>query len=274
MIALFAGAAASLGATAQPRPAVEIKDAVARVTVIPEDRADIRVEVVAANPKLPLKIRQARSRTVIDGGLQGNRIRGCNGTGAAATARVTGLGEIALKAMPHVVIRAPRSADVYAGGAVFGDVGRSRDLTLGNAGCGDWTIANVERQLKISLAGSGDVRAGSSGGAKLRVAGEGDIATAAVRGGVDIDLAGSGDVKVASLSGPLDVHMAGSGDVVVARGRATSATVAVAGSGNVIFGGVADTLNARVTGSGDVRVKAVRGQVKQSVVGSGAVRIG
>lgn len=275
LIALLMSAAAAFSAgAAQAAPTVEIKDAVAQVTVVPEDRSDVRVEIVAQNRRLPLNVRQVGSRTVIDGGLGGQKIRGCRGSGFSASVRVAGLGEVAAAAMPHIVVHAPRSIDVYAGGAVFGSVGRARDLTLGAAGCGDWTIANVERRLHVSLAGSGGARAGTAGQAKLRLAGSGDIAMAAVYGPLEVDVAGAGDVRVKSMSGPLEVHMAGSGDVVVDAGRASTARITVAGSGNVTFGGVADTLSARVTGAGDVRVHTVRGRVRRTVMGSGEVRVG
>ena len=275
LIALLLGAAAAFAAdAAQAGPTVEIKDAVARVTVVPEDRADIRVEVVTWNRRLPLEIRQAGPRTIVDGGLRGERIRGCGGLGDGPAARVAGLGEVALRDMPHIVVHAPRSVDIYAGGAVFGAVGRTRNLTLGAAGCGDWTLANVEERLQVSLAGAGGARAGTAAQAKLRVAGSGDIATGAVLGPLEVDVAGAGDVRVKSMSGPLAVHMAGSGDVIIGAGRASAARVTVAGSGAVNFGGVAETLSARVTGSGDVWVRAVRGQVRKAVVGSGKVRVG
>jgi hypothetical protein len=255
-------------------PAVEIKDAVAQVTVIPENRADLRVEVISQNGRLPLKIKQLRHRLVIDGGLNGGKIRGCRGVGDNAVVRVAGIGDVALKDMPHIIIHAPRDVDASAGGAVYGAVGRARNVTLGNAGCGDWTVANVEQHLKINLAGSGDARAGAAGQATLRVAGSGDIAAAEVRGRLDVDVAGTGNVRVKSMSGPLDVHVAGAGDVTVERGQASAMTVSLAGSGNVVFGGVADTLTARIAGSGDVRARQVKGQVRKTVMGSGAVRIG
>ena len=278
LIALLMSAAAifvAQGAQAAPAvAAVEIKDAVAQVTVIPENRADIRIEIVTQNRRLPLKIKQARTRTVIDGGLNGSKIRGCRGSGDNVIVKVAGLGDVALKDMPHIVVHAPRDVDASAGGAVYGSVGRARNVTLGNAGCGDWTVANVEQHLKISLAGSGDARAGVAGQATLRVAGSGDIAMADVRGRLDVDVAGAGNVRVKSMAGPLDVHVAGGGDVVVQDGQASAMTVSVAGSGNVVFGGVADTLTARIAGSGDVRARQVRGQVRKTVMGSGAVRIG
>jgi hypothetical protein len=274
-IALLAGALASLAASAAHAAAgLEIKDAVAQVTIIPEDRADVRVEVIAGHPRLPLKIRDGRTRIIVDGGLGSGRIRSCNGAGPGAVARVAGVGNVALKDMPRIVVRAPRDVDVAAGGAVFGAIGRARNVTLGSAGCGDWTVANVQQHLAVNLAGSGDARTGSAGTAKLRVAGSGDITAGDVGGRLEADVAGVGNVQVRSVAGPLDVRMAGSGDVVVRGGRADAMKVSMAGSGNVVFDGVADSLNARIAGSGDVRVRQVRGPVKRTVMGSGSVKIG
>lgn len=273
-IALVMGAAiAGPAAAAPPTAAIEIKDAVAQVTVIPENRPDIRVEIVTQNRALPLKLKVMRSRTVIDGDLDGKRIRNCRGRGNDVVVRVAEVGDVALKDMPHIVVHTPRDVDVSVGGAVYGVVGRARNVTLGNAGCGDWTVANVEQRLRINLAGSGDTRAGSAGEAELRVAGSGDVATADLRGRLDVDMAGEGTVRVKSMAGPLDIHVAGSGDVVVLDGRASAMTVSMAGSGNVVFGGVADTLTARIAGSGDIRARQVRGQVRKTVVGSGSVKI-
>jgi hypothetical protein len=266
--ALAAGAANAAGAAS-----VEVKYAVARVTVIPENRADIKVDVIQANPNLPLEVRSFAGRTIVDGRL-GHRVRDCRGSGDNVTVKVRGLGQVAWREIPQLVIHTPRDVDIDVGDAVWGSVGRSASLKLGNAGCGNWTVGNVEGNMRISQAGSGDTRAGSAASAKVRVAGSGDTAVGDVRGPLDVDIAGSGDVTVASVAGPLDVHVAGSGDVTIASGRATSMTVGVAGSGNVSFGGVAETLKARIAGSGDVRARQVTGAVSKTVMGSGGVTIG
>jgi len=274
MTLMFAAtAAAALAAGAASAASVEVKDAVARVTVIPENRSDIKIEVIHANPQLPLEVRTFAGRTILDGRL-GRRIRDCHGSGENVSVRVRSVGDVAWRDMPQVVIHTPRDVDLDAGGAVWGSVGRSANLKLGNAGCGDWTVANVEQQMRVSQAGSGSTRTGSSGQANIRVAGSGDTVVGEVRGGLDVDIAGSGDVAVASIAGPLGVHIAGSGDVKVAGGRATTMTVSVAGSGNVDFRGSADSLKARIAGSGDVRAREVKGQVSKTVMGSGGVTIG
>ncbi|ODT85449.1 MAG: hypothetical protein ABS78_20720 [Phenylobacterium sp. SCN 70-31] len=277
LAALLSASAAIFAAVSTPASAqavsVEIKDAVARVTVIPEDRRDVRVEIAQPNPRLPLSVRTLGGQTVVDGDL-GRRIRGCRGSGQSSQVTVQGLGAVGWSQIPEVVIRTPRNVDLTANGAVYGSIGRSASLKLGNAGCGDWTVANVEGDAAISQAGSGGARMGSSGTLKVRVAGSGDLAAAEVRGGLDVTVAGSGSAAVRSLSGPLDVMIVGSGDVDIGGGHVTAMTVSVAGSGDVEFDGSAETLRARITGSGDVRAAEVKGEVTKTVLGSGSVRVG
>jgi hypothetical protein len=270
----FAVAAAGVAvAGAAQAASVEIKDAVARVVVIPEARSDIKVEIVSRNASLPISVRAVGDRTIVDGDLD-RRIRSCNGSEGRASVQVGGVGRVAWADMPQIVIRTPKAAVVEAGGAVFGSVGRSDSLKLSNAGCGDWKVANVAGKLSFTQAGSGDARIGSAGEADVRVAGSGDVDVNRVSGPLNVDLAGSGDVDVAQVSGAVDVSIAGSGDVDIAGGKATAMNASIAGSGGVDFGGTAASLKARIAGSGDVRVKAVTGDVNKTVLGSGAVTIG
>ena len=267
--AIGAGCVAS-GAQAA---SVEIKDAVARVTIIPETRSDIKVEITRPNARLPLEVRTLGDQVTIDGDLD-RKIRNCRGSGERYSVTVRGVGDVDWADMPQVVIRTPRDVRIEADGAITGTVGRSEQLSLENSGCGDWTIANVAGAAKVSQAGSGDTRMGSAGALKVRIAGSGDISVADVRNGLDVSIAGSGSSTVRSVNGPLEVSIAGSGDVIVSGGRVSEMKVSVAGSGNVDFRGSADTLRARIAGSGDVHATAVKGEVSKSVMGSGAVRIG
>ena len=264
---------ATLCAGAASAASVEVKDAVARITVIAENRTDIKVDIVQANSRLPLEVREFGGRTIIDGNLR-RRIRDCRGAGEHVSVLVRDVGDIAYRDMPQIVIHTPRDVDLDAGGAVWGTVGRAASVRLGNAGCGDWTVGNVEGALRVSQAGSGDTRTGSAASAKIRVAGSGDTSVGDIKGPLEVDIAGSGDVTAISVSGALDVHVAGSGDVKVASGHVSSMEVTVAGSGDVTFGGVADTLKARIAGSGDVRARQVTGSVSKTVMGSGGVTIG
>ncbi len=271
---LGVAALASLAAgAASAAPLAEVRNAAARVVVIPEDRQDVKVEFASINPALPLTIREDVGRVIVDGGLH-RRIGGCQAEFGKITVRVHGLGDVAYDNLPQIIIRTPRQARVEASGAVFGSVGRTDSLELSNAGCGDWTIANVKGELRLNQLGSGDSRTGSAGVLVAHVAGSGDVMVKDIGGGATIDIAGSGDVSAASISGALKANIAGSGDVRIDRGRATEFDVHIAGSGDVRFGGVADRVNAAVAGSGDVDVAKVTGPVRKSILGSGDVIIG
>lgn len=299
-ILAFGVAAAALlaaGAASAGEPTVEIKNAVARVIVVPEARSDIQVVFKSTNASLPLTLRTEGDKTIVDGGLRHgfgkSSIRNCRSANGKVSVDVSGVGVVGYDAMPEVIIRVPMDARVAAGGAVFGSVGRSNSLSLSSAGCGDWTVANVEGAMNINVAGSGDIRTGSAGSADLNVAGSGDIATAGVRGPLSANIAGSGDIRtgpvngavavntmgsgdadIASVGGNISVNMAGSGDTVIRGGRADAVSVSIAGSGDVLFAGAAGSLDANVAGSGDIRVASVSGSVKKRAVGSGEVRVG
>jgi hypothetical protein len=293
-IAAYA-AAAVLAAFAAAQPAAaqdaEIRNAVARVIVIPEDRADIVVEITPGSADLPqLTVERRGSKVRIDGGLGRRRsllqfsndsIRECNNgpadarqPGEGATIVLSGKGRIRLEDAPLIVLRTPRDVDVSSESGVYGSVGRgARSVDLGAGGCGAWTVANVEGRLEVSLGGSGVVRTGTSRSLEASVGGSGSILAGAT-GDVEANVGGSGSISVASMNGAADVSIGGSGDVTIRGGRATSLEVAVAGSGNVRFDGTAASLEASIAGSGDVRVAEVTGAVSRSIVGSGEVHIG
>jgi hypothetical protein len=273
---LLATAAAALGfaGTAAADPSVKIKDAVARVVVVPEARGDVKVEFLTTNKSLPLDIRKNGSDVTVDGGLRRNRINGCNTVMGKIVVHVRGVGDVKWEDIPQIVVRVPMDAEVGAAGAVFGSVGRTDRLELSNAGCGDWTVANVKGKLELSQAGSGDTKAGSAGSAEINIAGSGDVKTQEIGGDLEVNIAGSGGVTSASVNGKLEANIAGSGDVTVNGGRSRSVEVSIMGSGNVDFGGEADTAEVSVAGSGDVRIAKVNGPVHKSVAGSGEVNIG
>ena len=265
--------AALLGATAAQAASVEIKDAAARVVVIPEARSDVKVEFLTTNPGLPLTIRTEGDKTVVDGDLRFNAIHNCRTINGVTTVNVKGA-SYDWKDLPQIVVHVPMDAEVAAGGAVFGSIGRTASLELSSAGCGDWTVANVAGDLKINLAGSGDTTVGSAGSLAVNIAGSGDVATAAIAGPLVVNIAGSGDVEAASVTGPLTAKIMGSGDVTVRGGQVGAVAVSIAGSGDVVLRAPAESLVAKIAGSGDVRVIRVSGSVTRKVAGSGDVIVG
>lgn len=310
----IAVSAAALAAMASPafagEPSVEIRNAVARVSVIVEDRADIAVEVQRGRSQLPtIQVSRHGDEVRIDGGLGGrrggglfngnnNRIRECHSgrgdgrPGEGAWVQVRDIGRVNLEDAPQIIIRTPRRVDIDANGAVFGAIGRgARSVELGNGGCGRWDVANVDGPVSLSLGGSGDIRAGNAGSLEIAIGGSGSVAagtsnaldisiggSGSVRAGatrrLEVAIGGSGDVAVARLDGDLDVAIGGSGDVDVRGGTAPNVDVAVAGSGDVSFRGVAGNVDVTVMGSGDVNIARATGSVSRQVAGGGDVHIG
>lgn len=292
-IASTAAIAAVLLATpvlAANGPEVEIRHAVARVVVLVEDRSDVAVEVEQGRSNLPaLQVTRRGDEIRVDGGLnrrdgrarRGDGIQSCrsgpaNGRqpGDGASVEVRDLGRINVSDAPLIIIRSPRDVKVSAGGAVYGAVGRgASSVSVGNAGCGDWVVANVDGRLDIDQAGSGDVRAGTSRTLDVDSAGSGSV-WAGATDELDLDVAGSGDVMVTAVNGPVSIASAGSGDVVIRGGAASRFSVNGAGSGDVRFSGRAGDLHVALAGSGDVHVGEVTGRVSRAIVGSGEVIVG
>ena len=278
VIAALGAAAALSVATGAGAASIEIKDAVARVTVIPEARSDVAVTIVKNYAHHPLQVSTGPDgRTIVDGGYRNGLFGGissCNSFGGRPIVHVRGVGSIGWDDMAQVVVHVPMEAKVAGGGAVYGVVGRSSSLELSAAGCGDWTVADVGGRFALSNAGSGDVHAGSAGLIHVSASGSGDVFTHAVSGGVEANIAGSSDVRITSVSGPVKVRISGSGDLKMDSGHVSDLSASIAGSGDVTLHGVADTLTASIAGSGDVNVSHVNGAVKKAVVGSGDVNVG
>tara|TARA_R110002167_G_scaffold22816_3_gene81436 strand:+ start:4047 stop:4949 length:903 start_codon:yes stop_codon:yes gene_type:complete len=290
-IATAVAVAALAGPALAGTPEIEVRDAVARVVVIVEDRTDVGIEIEQGSSGLPaLEVRRRGDQVRIDGGLGrgrvagvrlgGDRIGRCRSgpadarqPGEGASVEVSRLGRINVADAPLIVIRTPREVDLSVGGAVFGAVGRGATaIDLGNSGCGDWTVANTE-DLGISMAGSGSVRAGTSSRLEVSIAGSGEVRTGPTQN-LEVSVAGSGDVWVAEANGPVEVNIAGSGDVIVAGGQVGAVEVAIAGSGDVDIRTTVASVDASIMGSGDVHVAGVTGAVERSIMGSGSVTVG
>jgi hypothetical protein len=263
--ALSAGAAAAA-------PAIEIRDAVARVVVIPEDRPDVKVEMLTVNRDLPLQVRQAGAGVVIDGGLY-HRIRDCHAHADNPSVSVRGVGRVDYKDMPQIVIHAPKAVTLETNGAVFGAIGRAASLDIDNSGCTTWTVADVAGDVVLRDSGVGTIRMGQAARLDARMSGASNVHATRV-GGLDATLSGAGGLTVNQLNGPMQAHVSGVGHVKVLEGEAGAMRASVSGVGGVEFGGRAQSLDAQISGIGGVRVKAVTGQVTKSVSGLGRVTIG
>jgi hypothetical protein len=252
---------------------VEINRAVARVTIIPEARSDMAVTVVRTNSHYPIRVSRDGGGVRVSGDLGWNG-GNCHGSEGRVWVSVWGRPDAHFEDMPQIVIRTPRVVTVRADGAVYGLVGPGQTLELGNAGCGDWKVADQTGDLTVKSAGSGDVRGGTAGAVRVRSAGSGDVTLKGARGGLDAQVVGSGNITLGVVAGAMRARVMGSGDVLVHGGSVDAMTASVAGSGDIRFGGVARSLEAQIAGSGDISAARVIGPVVKHVAGSGDVRVG
>jgi hypothetical protein len=272
-IVLLASAMMFAAAGAANAASVEVRDAVVRVIVIPEERSDVKVDFLATNPKLPIQVRHSGGTTIIDGDLR-HRIARCHGhRGERPRVRVRGVGEVGEAAMPQVVIHTPRAVVLSSNGAVFGSIGRAGSIELQDSGCSAWTVADVAGDAAIRESGEGSLRMGAAGRLDVHLSGAASIHVVRVRQALSAQLSGAGDVKVGHLDGSLDAQVSGVGRVRVEEGHASMLHASVSGVGGVDFGGTADSLDAAISGFGSIRVRQVTGPVTKSISGAGHVTV-
>jgi hypothetical protein len=235
-VALAAALFAVPAFAAEPPPDIRIVGAAARVVVIPEQRADVVVQVRPGRARLaPLKLRRQGRTQVVEGDVTiapGWKPAWLGGDGCdPGQVRLKGQ-KIPVADLPVITVRVPAFANIEADGAIFGEVGPTQRLTLTSSGCGAWRAA----------ASSGDLRVTNKGAAAISVAG--------LKGAMTIMLDGPGPISVNGGWTPtLWLRSTGAGDFTY-RGDAGRVDVQLNGKGDVILGKVFGALDARAPGDG------------------------
>lgn len=123
--------------------------------------------------------------------------------------------------------------------------------------------------VEVTVAGSGKVEApGLGANPKVTIAGSGDLAAGTISGDkLDVTVAGSGTMNGGGAVKDLDMTIAGSGNADLSGLHTDRAKVTVAGSGNASFSSDG-SVEATILGSGQVTVKG-RATCKVSSMGSG-----
>lgn len=276
ILATAALAAAAPAATAAT-PSVRLEDLAARVIVVPEARADVKVEIrPGASDLAAPKLSWEGGRAVVRGDLAEAELKNCRKSGRgmdAGAVVLSGRRNVAIKDLPVVVLRTPLDVAIEADGAVVGEIGAARSVKLVHERCGAWKIADVAGRLDVQLEGMGDIAAARAGSAVLNLEGMGDVRLTSV-GAFSADLEGVSDVTVEHVNGPVDVALEGMGDVHLKGGRAAAFTARLEGMGEIQFDGVADRLDASADGMGTIRVAKVTGPVRKSQSGFAKVKVG
>jgi hypothetical protein len=105
----------------------------------------------------------------------------------------------------------------------------------------------------------------------LAVAGSGDISAPSLTGeALKVSIAGSGDIRVGGKVAGLTASIAGSGDIRASELEAQNVKVTIAGSGDATVR-ARQALSVNVSGSGDVRYYGDP-TVEKAIMGSGSVR--
>ena len=184
-----------------------------------------------------------------------------------------GLSCVAISGGDALAVSTARCSD--ESGPLHIDIPPDAPLTLAASGDGNLRLGDVRGPLNITLAGSGNLVAGSIGPVAISVSASGDATLGDVRGPAVISLTGSGDVRVKALHGPLTLKQVGSGDLAAGSIESDGVVLDGSGSGDVLLGaGHIENLQARMVGSGDLSVAASIGNATVDMRGGGDAKLG
>ena len=248
---------------------IDVRAAAAVVTVTPEDRQDVTVEITNPGHLPMLEPTVDGGKLTLDGHLR-NRVQDCMENGGA---RVRGYGTFTADQLPQIVIHMPRDVRIGVGGGSTTTIGDAQSVDAEFRGCGSARIGNVAQELKVEVSGSGHVIAGTAQSLNAELAGSGELETAAIANGAEIDVAGSGEVSLASLNGSLKADGAGSGTLNIRDGALTTAEIDMAGSGDANIAATIQHLKVDIVGSGDLDVTKPVVDVDADLMGAGTVNL-
>lgn len=247
---------------------LKIEHAAAIITITPEDRADISVEITNPGHAPMPTVTTDDGRVTVDGHLRG-RISNCREDGVS----LRGYGIVAPADLPQITIHTPRALTVGVSGASTTTIGAAQSVDANLSGCGLTNIGDVAETLTLQMAGSGDVHTGAAHALNATIAGSSDVTTGAVADGAQIAVAGSGGIELASVTGPLKTTGAGSGSINIHGGSITTAKIDLAASGDVDIAAPVQSLDVSIVGSGDVDVAGAVGDIDAEIMGSGSVSV-
>jgi hypothetical protein len=251
---------------------LELRNIYANLNVIPEDRADIVVDIKAPDGRLPRPVvSRSGANVMVDGGL--NPVHGCSGLHPEHGIDAAGHGWLSHNSALTITVHTPRAVKIRANGAILGDVREAQSLDLDTDGCTRWRIGDVSGPLSIRQEGAAAITAGAAGATDLDLSGLTHVDLVSARS-LKVDMSGAGKVQLGSVSGAIDSDLSGLGSVAIASGRADHVRAEVSGMGGFKLHGSARDLDAEVSGVGSVHVDHVEGAVHRSVSGIGHVSVG
>ena len=211
---------------------------------------------------------------LIDGGIDNPAEKNCRGysgkfeisLGKSWSGRIGGYKN--LKDFPKLEITVPSNAHVKIDNAIpfisgTPDIAR---LDAKTSGCGAIMLGNAAEYIHLASRGSGDLEAGDTPEAIIKLIGSGDVTLGDV-GAFDFALRGSGDVNAATL-GSGEMSLRGSGDIDTGD-VSGDILISSSGSGDISLGNVAGDLAYKGSGSGDFDADSANGRLSIENRGSG-----
>lgn len=258
---------------------VELKNMVARVHIIPENRDDVDIKVRYGNARVPTLLVSRKGDTIIlNGQINTDLPRG----GFKMTIKVQGdpnsksfrfvvpnQGHMNMSDAPEVFIRVPNDARIKEDGIIYGDVAPSQNLEIISCGQGVWKLDTVKDTLSIVSCGSTDFQAERAENILINGSGSGDFyITKAIR--LKANMTGSGDMVIDSARS-VEIVNSGAGDNHI--NSANEAFLKLSGAGDVSLQRMIGPLRIESNGNGDVHVDTLLGPVVINMAGSGDVTI-
>ena len=195
--------------------------------------------------------------------------------GAFNSVEFSGVGDVtvSLGSEPSLEVRAPENLLGVLHTRVEGDtlkIGTSRRVGF-SGGRVSYRVVTPSLE-RISLSGSGDVRAEAMAGDDLEIelSGSGDLYVDELRADdLEVDLSGEGDVQLSGEVTEQTVSLSGVGDYRACALSSETAEVEVSGVGDALLWATR-TLDAEVSGVGSVRYRG-EPEVNKDVSGVGSV---
>jgi hypothetical protein len=185
-----------VGASTADAQVLRIEAPGARVTVIPEARRDILVQVRPGPEAKAVKVsRTPKGVTVV----AGSGAPWLDRVPFLPTARCRPPGRHA----PAIVVRTPRLVQIESSGGVLGRVQPSGGLKLTTHGCGDWTAERLDGKLMATINGPAKltVLGGITPDASILIKGAGQATHRGTIGNLRGHVLGSGKIRTGVVQG-------------------------------------------------------------------------
>jgi hypothetical protein len=266
---ICAGAAFPSGA----RAAELVLDAlVARITIVPEVRADFAVEVQAGSERLPpVTVTQEGGRASLTNGVE---VGACVGSGDHMRVGLRGGSQVEMSEAPEITIRAPRAFSVSGTeSGLVGRIGPADDLRMTQSGCSRWDVAAVTDALHADFS-AGARLAAEAGDTMVLRASAGAVIAAGAAHDLMAEASAGAEIHIESVSGSAEATVASGGRIEIEGGETAILRADASTGGQISHGGSVGALHATATIGAQIVVSEAESVASRSVSIGGQISVG